>query len=126
MDDETYWKERKEEENREKQKKRDDDAFLGYKRQQEDQARYNQAKKEGGCYIATAIYEDYNHPKVVVLRQYRDEVLSKSFFGQRLIKFYYKFSPVLIKTSLFKTLLYYPTKLILDILIRILTSFGRH
>lgn len=122
MDDETYWKERKEEENREKQKRRDDDAFLGYRRQQEDEAKY---KKEGGCYIATAIYNDYNHPKVIMLRHYRDEVLSKSFIGQQLIKFYYKFSPALIKTSLFKTLLHYPIKLILDVLIRLLSSLGR-
>jgi hypothetical protein len=36
------------------------------------------------CYIATAVYGDYNAPEVIVLRKFRDERLSKSFLGRAL------------------------------------------
>lgn len=46
-----------------------------------------------GCYIATMIYEDYDHPKVQILRKFRDERLATSKSGRRFIEFYYKHSP---------------------------------
>lgn len=55
-------------------------------------------KKEddkGGCFIATACYGDYNHPNVLVLRQFRDNVLTKSSIGRAFISLYYKHSPAL-------------------------------
>ena len=51
----------------------------------------------GGCYIATMVYGDYDHPQVMVLREYRDRVLSKTFFGRLFIKIYYKLSPLLVQ-----------------------------
>lgn len=53
-------------------------------------------KKTEGCYIATMAYGDYDHPHVVVLRKYRDNVLLKTVFGQLFVKFYYWFSPKLV------------------------------
>jgi hypothetical protein len=50
-----------------------------------------------GCYIATMAYGDYNHPQVMILRQFRDEVLIKSLFGKRVIKTYYDYSPKLVE-----------------------------
>jgi hypothetical protein len=50
-----------------------------------------------GCYIATMVYGDYDHPQVMILRQFRDEVLDKSAFGKWFIKTYYQFSPRLVK-----------------------------
>ena len=47
------------------------------------------------CYIATAVYGDYDAPQVLVLRRYRDERLSKSNIGRVLIKVYYSISPPL-------------------------------
>ena len=47
----------------------------------------------GGCYIATAVYGDYDAPEVIVLREYRDSVLSKNVIGRLLIKIYYTVSP---------------------------------
>lgn len=47
----------------------------------------------GGCYIATLVYGDYDHPKVKVLRHFRDNVLLKSNLGKKFVKFYYKYSP---------------------------------
>jgi hypothetical protein len=50
-----------------------------------------------GCYIATMAYGDYDHPQVMILRKFRDEVLDKSEFGKWFIKTYYHYSPKLVK-----------------------------
>lgn len=47
-----------------------------------------------GCFVATATMGDYNHPVVIDLRKYRDEVLQQTVFGRLFIKFYYKFGPI--------------------------------
>ena len=52
-----------------------------------------QNSSNGGCYIATLVYGDYDHPKVKVLRHFRDNVLLKNNFGKKFVKFYYKYSP---------------------------------
>ena len=49
--------------------------------------------RRGGCYIATMVYGDYDHPQVMVLRYYRDTYLAKRDWGKRFIRFYYKHSP---------------------------------
>ncbi|MBK6820496.1 MAG: hypothetical protein IPG85_13305 [Bacteroidetes bacterium] len=49
-----------------------------------------------GCYIATMAYGDYDHPQVMILRQFRDEVLNKSVCGKWFIKTYYHYSPKLV------------------------------
>ena len=55
----------------------------------------NQKTKEG-CYIATMAYGSYNHPKVLVLRQYRDMVLLRTTLGQLFVKAYYAVSPFMV------------------------------
>jgi hypothetical protein len=50
-----------------------------------------------GCYIATMAYGDYDHPQVMILRHFRDEVLDKSTFGKWFIKTYYHYSPRLVE-----------------------------
>jgi hypothetical protein len=50
-----------------------------------------------GCYIATMAYGDYDHPQVIILRQFRDEVLDKSALGKWFIKTYYHYSPKLVE-----------------------------
>lgn len=47
----------------------------------------------GGCYIATMVYGDYDHPQVMALRNFRDEFLDHREWGRRFIRFYYKHSP---------------------------------
>lgn len=54
----------------------------------------NQSSSEG-CYIATAVYGDYDVPEVLILRSFRDGVLLKSFWGKIFVKIYYFFSPPL-------------------------------
>lgn len=46
-----------------------------------------------GCFIATAAMGTYTHPKVKILRDFRDLFLEKSKFGQVFITVYYRFSP---------------------------------
>lgn len=58
---------------------------------------YVQKKAKGACYIATMAYGDYNHPQVIILRNFRDRVLDKSVPGRLFIKFYYKHSPGLVE-----------------------------
>jgi len=45
------------------------------------------------CFIATACYENYDAPEVIVLRKYRDEILLQSFYGKIFVNIYYKISP---------------------------------
>ena len=51
----------------------------------------------GSCYIATMAYGNYDHPQVLELRQFRDGFLSKTILGLYFIKFYYKYSPLLVE-----------------------------
>lgn len=53
-----------------------------------------QLKSTEGCFVATAATGDYDHPIVMDLRKYRDEVLAQTTFGSLFIKFYYKFGPI--------------------------------
>ena len=55
-------------------------------------------KRNGGCYIATAIYGSYNCPQVWVLRRYRDQQLEKTWWGRVFISLYYCVSPSLVNT----------------------------
>ncbi|MDE6644226.1 MAG: hypothetical protein K2K27_09035 [Muribaculaceae bacterium] len=53
--------------------------------------------KKGACYIATMVYGDYNHPKVVILREFRDLYLMKRRWGQKFVNLYYRYSPKLVE-----------------------------
>lgn len=55
-----------------------------------------QTRKEG-CYIATAVYGNYNALPVLKLRFYRDHVLRRNIFGRMFIKVYYALSPSMAK-----------------------------
>lgn len=53
-------------------------------------------KKKEGCYIATMVYGDYNHPQVLILRGYRDNQLAKTILGRLFIRTYYLISPKVV------------------------------
>lgn len=62
---------------------------------------YNQPQipsrsSSSGCYIATMAYGDYDHPQVLILRQFRDNILSNYWLGRSFIRFYYYISPKLV------------------------------
>ncbi|MDY3908139.1 MAG: CFI-box-CTERM domain-containing protein [Eubacterium sp.] len=54
---------------------------------------YNDKTSGGGCYIATAVYGNYNAPEVITLRKFRDDVLLENYFGRIFVKVYYCLSP---------------------------------
>lgn len=53
--------------------------------------------KSGGCYIATAVYGNYDCPQVWTLRRFRDYQLAETWYGRVFIKLYYAVSPTLVK-----------------------------
>ncbi len=53
-------------------------------------------KRSSGCYIATMAYGSYEHPQVLILREYRDQKLSRSTLGRAFIKSYYAASPYFV------------------------------
>ena len=55
------------------------------------------SSSSGGCYIATLVYGDYDHPQVMVLRHFRDNVLLKHYLGKKFVKFYYRYSPTWVE-----------------------------
>jgi hypothetical protein len=54
---------------------------------------YEVTPEKSGCFVATAVYNDYNHPVVLDLRFFRDNYLDKLNWGKEFINFYYKYSP---------------------------------
>lgn len=52
--------------------------------------------KKSGCYIATMAYGNYEHPQVIVLRKFRDDVLQKYLIGRIFVKIYYFISPKIV------------------------------
>ena len=55
-------------------------------------------EKSGGCFVATAVYGNYDHPVVLDLRYFRDHFLDQKKWGRSFIKWYYTYSPNLANT----------------------------
>lgn len=69
-------------------------AFLkGFVKENQLAYEERKAKSSGGCFVATACYGDYDAPEVLILRNYRDQVLARSWYGKAFIQFYYMISP---------------------------------
>lgn len=52
----------------------------------------------GGCYVATAVYGNYDCPQVCVLRRWRDATLTPTSAGRAFVRLYYAISPHLVDT----------------------------
>ena len=80
-----------------------------------------ESKSGATCFVASAVYEDPNHPEVVFLRWYRDTLLSKNIFGRLFIKFYWVIGPKL--ATLARNVIF--IKKIFHFLIALLVNFLR-
>ena len=73
-----------------------------------EETQHQYVSSSSGCYIATSVYGSHDSPQVLKLRNYRDGVLSKSWHGRAIIRFYYAVSPAMVKwfggTAWFKRL----------------------
>jgi hypothetical protein len=49
--------------------------------------------KTGNCFIASIAFEDRNDPTLVILRQFRSQVLLRSVLGKNFVRAYYRYSP---------------------------------
>jgi len=77
-------------------------------------------KPANDCFVATAVFNDPNHPCVVQLRKYRDEQLCYTFSGRLFIKIYAVIGPVLAKLCRVRLL---PATLIRKVLERFVKSW---
>ena len=73
-----------------------------------------------GCYIATMVYGDYNHPQVLVLRNFRDGFLANYVLGRSFIRLYYKYSPTWVEALKNKTIVNQAIKRGLTIFIKLI------
>ena len=58
---------------------------------------FSSGSASGGCFIATAIYKDYEHPRVQLLREFRDQYLLTNSLGRMFVDMYYRWSPALAR-----------------------------
>jgi hypothetical protein len=75
-----------------------------------------ETKKKEGCYIATMVYGNYNHPNVIYLRNFRDNILNKNNNGKKFIKIYYKYSPKYVAYVYDKKILNFISKILIKII----------
>lgn len=54
-------------------------------------------KKADACFVVTATMGDFNHPDVVLLRQFRDDWIAKQYGGKSFIAAYYLIGPLIAK-----------------------------
>jgi len=78
------------------------------------------SKPASGCYIATMAYGDYNHPQVLILRRFRDDILDKSYVGRSFVKFYYRYSPKFVKVLQHKPTINFIIRKFLNIFINLI------
>lgn len=78
-----------------------------------------------GCFVATVVYGDYDHPKVRILREFRDNSLKASYIGTLLIRLYYKASPALVATIKDRPLLLINIRMLVDLIVAYLARKQR-
>lgn len=54
-----------------------------------------ESKSGATCFVASAAYDDPNHPDVMYLRRFRDTVLAQNSAGRTFISLYWKVGPTL-------------------------------
>ncbi len=86
---------------------------LKEKSQQEQSYKRNSKKSGGGCFIATAVMGTSLADEVVMLSNFRDEVLFNYSIGRLFIKTYYTISPSIAKIIYKSRFFKYMTRLLI-------------
>jgi hypothetical protein len=81
----------------------------------------NNSSGSGGCYVATMVYGDYEHPQVVRLRIFRDRTLSKYLIGRLFIGIYYRVSPKFVEKYSSKKNVHAIIRSLIDNFIKVIT-----
>lgn len=79
-------------------------------------------KKKSNCFVATACFDNEDHPTVAALRNFRDESLACSTSGKAFIAWYYRNGPTLAKFVKAVPIVRIPLRLILTGFVRIIRS----
>lgn len=80
--------------------------------------------RTGGCYVATAVYGNYDAPEVLVLRRWRDSYLMSFGAGRIFVQFYYATSPHLVRAFGSRDWFVVPSRVALNRLVRKLRKSG--
>lgn len=79
--------------------------------------RIEREKKKSGCYIASKVYQSSSAPEVIVLRNYRDKVLSRNLLGEIFISTYYFVGPIIAGNKVLMSILNRPLLMILNMIV---------
>ena len=83
-------------------------------------------KRKGVCFVATVVFREYHDEHVVILREFRELVLTRYRYGQYFIRLYYKHGEEISKFIENKFFLKLAIKFFLICVVRLITaSIGR-
>lgn len=71
----------------------DEDVYLEARKRKDKLESQKNKADASNCFIATAVYSSYDAPEVLILREFRDQILVRSIFGRGFISSYYFTSP---------------------------------
>jgi len=83
-------------------------------------------RASGDCFVATAVYNDYDHPNVVTLRQFRDRVLVRYSLGRVMIRWYYRYGLSMARRVQSKPKLAATIRKLLHVFIKTFKSHSNH
>ena len=85
--------------------------------------RFKKFETTGLCFIATAVYQQNDAEPVLVLRRFRDDILSKSVVGRGFIFLYYNLSPNIAEILVRHDHLQKWVRIALDCLVKLIKRF---
>ena len=81
-----------------------------------------ESKSGATCFVATSAFEGEYHPTVQALRHFRDNTLSKTYFGANFITWYYQNGPKIARKLDKAPILKPSVRFLLNCLVKIITS----
>jgi len=79
------------------------------------------AKK--GCFVASCVFEDPNHPDVIFLREFRHKVLEKNYLGRKFSVWYYQNGMSLAKSRIIAVHLKRPIRFVISVFCNLFNRF---